>query len=1807
MTIRILSRAEAPVSWQGDSAVIRALPAGFARIRWDTFLRYGALALIALLSSGTAIAAAQLTIDDGVVVKFGADAGLRIHDGLQTGRHAVLTSVRDDTAAGQTGAFPGAAIPGDWLGVTVERTAAIGRLNIDRLEIRYAGRDGAAALQVEKNYSPQYLKIVDSLVGIRVINGASPYFSGLSLLRNQTGLESANSSPSVTASEISGNGLYGINNLTPGTRTVGASNNWWGSAGGPTIESNPGGLGDNVSAGVEFGSYRTSVPLIDCSIEAADGIYSVVQPQVSLVLECRNALEYRLSSSSNFGSAPYQAMTPRTSFRLMANGNVYAQFRTQGSNSVVASSPWFTYMPDAPAITILTPAENEILAGDDVLISARVTDSVAVERVDFSYIDKTQIERPIGSVQSGAGDTYETLWSLTNVPDEAYVLKILAVNTRSVTAAAVRNVRIRRPGSDTQGPQILDIKFNGLPLTSGATLHASGTLSFAASDPSGIGQMSVSLDGELVPHGLQIDDRYSVWLDLDSIEAGPHTITLAATDTWNNGSETSLDIDVDTAPIVDAPIVGIMAPAAGASVQADVTIRATVTGDFIRQVNFYVDNNSLGSVSAPPYEMPWFIGGFTTGAHELKVVAVNSAGLTGQDSRTVAITRPAGESDTIGPSIQNVRYGGTPVEDGMTLRDSAVLTFSATDVSGVASVAVRFDATTIPSSASGSTYSASLSLAGAADGLHTLTLKAVDSLGNASEIAFSLYVDRTPPPPGPPSVAITSPSLNATLTTNTEVAASVLGTDVRRVDFYADTQWIGSAAAEPYAATWNVAGFGNGSHTLKAVATDGLGQTGMASRSVQLDQVSNDTTGPTIGTLSLAGRLLAEGDHLTAAGLLTFSVADESGVLASGVTVSLGSTVLGGGGLNSGRYSVLLDPAVVIDGTYDLTVLAVDRLGNQSSSVVQGLVVDIPLPPVPSILVPNGAGTTTARPQVAVSGTAQAGSRVQLRMDGASTGSPITATFNGTFAGTVTLPMEGATYALTATAQNARGTSAASAEVPLTYVAPSPTVLITQPLANAVIDTSGAAQTAVPIQASVTDVVGISGVTLSVDGQQIGSSLTRAPYAWTWTATPADEEGEHQLVVVATNGAGKSTSAERTVTLRHTPPPPPPPQTAYTGRVQSITDLVSHGEQPILISGSAIDTATGDKVPNALLKVVLQVGGFQRRIGTSSDANGDFALRFVPQDSDAGIYTVSVIHPDQTTLPNQGQFTIDRLTLSPTRYALQAIRTVPTTIRITAKASDGNGASGVRLVVVDEDQSSGHLPAGITIQPQAPVNLGPGASAALDIAFTASLQAAEPSGTVVLRVKDGSGSDRGRIAINYTLRDPQPSLVPQPKSVLTSVGKNAQVLESVLLKNQGYTTATGIQVELYSINWSTRAISPPPPWVESVGPDVTALDAGQSATWQVIARPTSEVQEGVHSLVMRVSYANGTGGDVPVTISVTPDCSQGQATCEGGTLLHVSDIYTKTQDEQGNEIPGVRDALIRLQRESDYVTVASLRTNADGEVEVQHLPIGHYRYLASAPNHVSASGRITVRAGLSTVEEIFLDYELVSFEWSVTETTITDHYDVTLTATYQTQVPAPVILIQPASINLPDMQEGEEMTGEITIINRGLVRADNLVWYPAESDSYHEFVYMGTPPESLGAGESVRIPYKVTKKSEPLPGLGVRMLKSAPGSSAGPAFQSVKSGVSTTAGTCHTYRRPMHVEFGYECAAGVERSGQAWSAFNKVYGQCSITDGSGGLFGGGGGGGGGWGGGGGSGGTPMSNGPGCVPECPDCKGGKPGG
>lgn len=605
--------------------------------------------------------------------------------------------------------------------------------------------------------------------------------------------------------------------------------------------------------------------------------------------------------------------------------------------------------------------------------------------------------------------------------------------------------------------------------------------------------------------------------------------------------------------------------------------------------------------------------------------------------------------------------------------------------------------------------------------------------------------------------------------------------------------------------------------------------------------------------------------------------------------------------------------------------------------------------------------------------------------------------------------------------------------------------------------------------------------------------------------------------------------------------------TAYYGEVTNVTPISSFGDQDIVITGGAIDRASKSPLPNTKLKLVFNQQGFERVFSVLTDAAGSFIYTFKPTITDAGLYKVSAVHPDITDRPEQKTFTINRVTVGPTPYKLDVPKNYPFTIPFTAKAGPGTTSTNLRLTLDAASQPTGQLPAGINVQLAQPVNLIEKQTLNVPVIFTANNEA-QPSGSLIFNVMsdEHAGSPIGQVKVNYTLSEAKPYLVSTPTFVETGLAQGESQIESVTVKNNGLQEALNLQFSLAKADGT-----PAPSWASIASQAGGTLAIGESRSIDLSFNPPATTAEGVYEFKLHVAGDNVPRQSLNVYVSLT---QSGQ----GNLLFKAADIYTATVGKDGKLILGLANATITVQNEDVATIQQSLVTDSLGEALFQNLPSGRYKFRAKAANHQEVAGRLQVKPGITANQSVFLDYNLITVEWTVREITIQDRYDITLTATFETDVPAAVVVMQPTSVNLPKMNVGDVYYGELTLTNYGLINANNVKQQLPKSDGMFRYEFLVDVPASIEAKQRLTIPYRVI------------------------ALQSLEAAASTgtaSGGGCYSYSNVMAIAYNFQCANGATSNGSASSSWFSVSNSTCV----GGTGGGGGGGGGGYVGGGGGG------------------------
>ena len=214
----------------------------------------------------------------------------------------------------------------------------------------------------------------------------------------------------------------------------------------------------------------------------------------------------------------------------------------------------------------------------------------------------------------------------------------------------------------------------------------------------------------------------------------------------------------------------------------------------------------------------------------------------------------------------------------------------------------------------------------------------------------------------PPTVAITSPASNATV--SGPVSVSVSATDnvgVTKVEFYLNGILKATDTSTPYVYALSTTALASGTYTLMAKAYDAAGNVGQSSDVSVV--VVNDTTAPTV-TLS------APVNNATVSGTTTISANASDNVGVSKVEFYSNGALLYA--TNVSPFSYSWNTATAANGTYTLVAKAYDSTGNVAQSANVLVTVNNPVTDttVPAASVTAPANNATVSGTIAVTAAA---------------------------------------------------------------------------------------------------------------------------------------------------------------------------------------------------------------------------------------------------------------------------------------------------------------------------------------------------------------------------------------------------------------------------------------------------------------------------------------------------------------------------------------------------------------------------------------------------------------------------------------------------------------------------------------------------------------------------------------------------------------------------------------------------------------------------------------------------------------------
>jgi large repetitive protein len=419
------------------------------------------------------------------------------------------------------------------------------------------------------------------------------------------------------------------------------------------------------------------------------------------------------------------------------------------------------------------------------------------------------------------------------------------------------------------------------------------------------------------------------------------------------------------------------------------------------------------------------------------------------------------------------------------------------------------------------------------DGVHQITAKSTDAAGNVSVLssALSITIDTTPPaiPTGLTlDPASDSGALGDNITNDSTPTITGNGVAGSVVQLFEGATALSPTAVVDAGGHWSItlsAALSDGSHTLKAKASDVAGNVSAASGGLTL---TIDTTAPAAPTglvLDPASDTPPTGDNTTSDNTPTIDGSAEPG---SSVTLKDGTTTIGTATADVSGVWQVTPASPLADGVYHFTATAKDAAGNTSSPstvlVITISTVGQPPPPPSTPVLDPGSDSGAVGDHITndntptLTGTAQAGATVQI-FDGATALTP-TAVANGSGSWSITIgTLSDGSHSLTAKATNANGTSGASGALSLTIDTLAPAAPASLTLAPASDSGTAGDNLTNDSTPTITGAAEAGSTVKLFEGATLLGTATATGGVWSITSSTLGE-GAHNLTATATDAAG---------------------------------------------------------------------------------------------------------------------------------------------------------------------------------------------------------------------------------------------------------------------------------------------------------------------------------------------------------------------------------------------------------------------------------------------------------------------------------------------------------------------------------------------------------------------------------------------------------------------------------------------------------------------------------------------------------------
>lgn len=518
-------------------------------------------------------------------------------------------------------------------------------------------------------------------------------------------------------------------------------------------------------------------------------------------------------------------------------------------------------------------------------------------------------------------------------------------------------------------------------------------------------------------------------------------------------------------------------------------------------------------------------------------------------------------------------------------------------------------------------------------------------------------------------------------------------------------------------------------------------------------------------------------------------------------------------------------------------------------------------------------------------------------------------------------------------------------------------------------------------------------------------------------------------------------------------------EAAYSAVVE--TDLTQAiAGQTVPMRGSAANP-DGSPAQHQTVNIHILVRNTERVITAVTDENGEFDVDFTPLPNEGGEYSIFATHPGVDSAPIQDSFTVLGLNAAPAGPDLTVLEGAAALENLSLRNLSTVPLTTLTAAVIDKPDNldvAFDFPAGRTLAGLADLPL---------LVNVVANDASTPSSVVSFRINSSEGPSLD-IEIDVTVQPLVSNLVADRTRLSESVLVGGQKLLTFDVTNEGGAAASPVEIIL------PQGL---PNWISLASPGQFDLPAGQTATVSLLLTPP----DGTPLLPLgSTMFVLGPDGSINMPFTFRPVSSA------------VGDLEITVVDELfyfAAGAPELEGAQVRLRDNVDRdVVVAQGTTDADGLFRVDDLQEGFYYLQLSEDDHESFSTPIFVEGNEAgdflNEQQYFLSRDFVQYNWTVEEFDFEDRTEITVSAVFDTTVPAPFLVVDPTVVSVGPLQlGGDALQYDLTLQNTGLTQIEN-VRLAFDNHPLYDIEPLTDTIGTLPGGSTVSIPVVIERTQD---------------------------------------------------------------------------------------------------------------------------